>query len=285
MARRDAVGVTGRAALALFVAPGPGATAADVVAELRKLSPDGWIGERNGGDLPKRDPDTGRPLPLLPCPFTAVLLTYIEPSTHTVCPEPFDCLPRQALRTGFSAVRRSRGTSDAAQRVSTSAPWAEVHPERPPWQAVEGLDTNGFGIVSRLHSNGFGVAFPIDMNGFCGATSVLMPGTEHIIQPGKGSILVTMLTRRRPELDRAAYFTRWRNEHAPFGLRIGAAGYRQLHAHGNASGFDGAGMVFFDDLDHARRARAAPEVAEDATRDEMRFIDHSASMLAMFRRV
>ena len=30
-------------------------------------------------------------------------------------------------------------------------------------------------------------------------------------------------------------------------------------------------------------ARAAPEVARDATRDEMRFIDHAGSMLAMFR--
>jgi hypothetical protein len=112
-----------------------------------------------------------------------------------------------------------------------------------------------------------------------------MPGTEHIIQPGQGSILVTMLARRRPELDRAAYFARWRNEHAPFGLRIGAAGYRQLHTENDTGRFDGAGLVFFDDLDHARRVRAAPAVAEDATRDEMRFIDHSASMLAMFRRV
>jgi hypothetical protein len=227
MARRDAVGVTGRTALALFAVPGPDATAADVVAALRELSPDGWIGERIGGELPKRDPDTVRPLPLLPCPFTAVLLTHIEPTRHPACPE------------------RSRGTLDAAQRVWIS----------------------------------------LDTNGLCSAASVLMLGTEHIVQPGEGAILVTMLTRRRTEFNQTAYFRRWRNEHAPFGLRIGAAGYRQLHAHGDTSGFDGAGMVFFDDLDHARRVRAAPEVAEDATRDEMRFIDHSASMLAMFRRV
>jgi hypothetical protein len=260
--------MTGRAALALFAAPGRDATVADVVAELRKLSPDGWIGERIGGDLPKVDPDTGMPLPLLPCPFAAALLTYgVQTINHTVCPE------------------RSRGTLGSAQRVSTSALWAEVHPERPPWRAVEGLDTNGFGGLSPTHLNGFGINALLDTNVLDPATSVSMPGTEHIIQPGQGSILVTMLARRRPELDRAAYLARWRNEHAPFGLRIGAAGYRQLHAQNDTGRFDGAGMVFFDDLDHARRVRAAPAVAEDATRDEMRFIDHSASMLAMFRRV
>jgi hypothetical protein len=65
---------------------------------------------------------------------------------------------------------------------------------------------------------------------------------------------------------------------------------RQLHADADAlprlppaDRFDGAGMVFFRDLDQARTARATPEVARDATRDEMRFIDHAGSMPAMFR--
>ena len=34
-----------------------------------------------------------------------------------------------------------------------------------------------------------------------------------------------------------------------------------------ADGFDGAGMVFFRDLDHARTARATPEVLRDAARN------------------
>lgn len=39
----------------------------------------------------------------------------------------------------------------------------------------------------------------------------------------------------------------------------------------------------FRDEQHAAAARAAPEIAHDATRDEMRFVDHRRSMLAMFR--
>jgi hypothetical protein len=42
-------------------------------------------------------------------------------------------------------------------------------------------------------------------------------------------------------------------------------------------------MVFFRGLEHVADARAAPEIARDATRDEMAFIDHERSMLAMFR--
>jgi hypothetical protein len=98
-----------------------------------------------------------------------------------------------------------------------------------------------------------------------------------------------MLTRRRADFTPAAYRKHWLDEHAPFGLRIDAAGYRQLHAdHAPSPGlppadrFDGAGLVFFRDVAHMAAARSAPEVAQDATRDEMRFVDHAGSMLAMF---
>ncbi len=132
-------------------------------------------------------------------------------------------------------------------------------------------------------------------------TSALIVGTEYIVRPGAGSILVAMLTTRRDDLTRRAYFDRWLTGHAPFGLRIDAAGYRQLHADaasdpGESFGiadpppanlavnpYDGIGMVMFRDLDHVSRSRASPEIARDATGDEMRFIDHSRSMLMMFR--
>lgn len=109
-----------------------------------------------------------------------------------------------------------------------------------------------------------------------------LTGEQHVVKPGDGDVLVLMLVRRRPELSRDAFHDRWLRGHAPFGLRTAASGYRQLHAQGE-DGFDGAGLVFFRHLDHAAAARSAPEIARDATLDEMQFIDHGRSMLAMFR--
>jgi catechol 2,3-dioxygenase-like lactoylglutathione lyase family enzyme len=115
-----------------------------------------------------------------------------------------------------------------------------------------------------------------------GAGDLLLEGTEYTVQPGTGGILVIMLVRRHQELSHAAFAERWLHGHARFGNRIGASGYRQLHVDDDRV-FNGVGMVFFRDPDHMAAARAAPEVARDATRDEITFIDHSQSMLAMFR--
>ncbi len=115
--------------------------------------------------------------------------------------------------------------------------------------------------------------------------SVLLAGTQYIVKPGDGAILVMMLVRRRADFSHQAFRDRWLNGHARFGLQTAASGYRQLHSGEEPApdGFDGAGLVFFRDLDHVANARAAPEIAREATRDEMQFIDHSRSMLAMFR--
>ncbi|MFA6114674.1 MAG: EthD domain-containing protein [Sphingomonas sp.] len=205
-------------ALALFAAAAPGRSGAEIAAAL--AMPGVRVGKRIGADLPKRDPDTGAPLPLLPCPFAAILLAPGPASAR---------IP--ALRT---TLNRAAGAIDLAG-------------------------------------------------------SVLLIGIQHIVTPGDGAILVTMLTRRRADFTPAAYRARWLNEHASFGQRVDATGYRQLHADSAtcpglppADRFDGAGMIFFSDPDQMASARAAPEVAQDATRDEMRFIDHAGSMLAMF---
>jgi hypothetical protein len=60
--------------------------------------------------------------------------------------------------------------------------------------------------------------------------SALVAGTEHVVKPGDGAILVTMLVSRRAGFTRAAFLERWLVGHGPFGLRTGASGYRQLHA-------------------------------------------------------
>lgn len=179
------------AATALLLPAGP---AGDVA-----IPPGFRPGARIDAELPKRDPRTGKPLPLLPCPFAALLL----------------------------------GGGPAPE-------------------AIPG--------------------------------ALRLAGTQHIVKPGDGDLLVIMLARRRAGLSHAAFRQRWLHGHARFGLATGASGYRQLHPHGepDADGFDGAGLVFFRDVAHAAACRAAPEIARDATADEMEFIDHGRSMLAMF---
>ena len=115
--------------------------------------------------------------------------------------------------------------------------------------------------------------------------ALALVGMQHIVKPGDGDLLIVMLARRRPELSHETFCTRWLEGHARFGLATAASGYRQLHPDEAPAedGFDGAGLVFFRDLDHVARSRAAPEIARAATADEMEFIDHSRSMLMMFR--
>lgn len=163
------------------------------------LAPPGFrLGRRVDVDLPKRDPHSGAPLPLLPAPWRALFF--------------------------------------------------------------------GTGLIAP-------------------SGALALAGTQHIVKPGDGEILVVMLARRRAELSHDAFRARWLDGHARFGLATSASGYRQLHpdiAPGE-DGFDGAGLVFFRDLAHVAQGRAAPEIAREATADEMEFIDHSRSMLMMFR--
>lgn len=128
--------------------------------------------------------------------------------------------------------------------------------------------------------------------------SAAIAGAEHIVKPESGRVIVTMLVNRLPALSRPAFSERWRVGHAPFGRRIAAPGYRQLHADAPAetvaamqrtgllgvNAYDGVGCVMFASLEGMRAARAAPEVTRDATADEMQFIDHSRSILMAFER-
>lgn len=114
--------------------------------------------------------------------------------------------------------------------------------------------------------------------------TTVVSGVQHIVRPGEGAVLVMMLVWRRADLSREQFVRRWLNGHSKVALRVSSSGYRQLHASGPESpdAFDGAGLVFFRDLDHMAAVRASPEVAHAATLDEMAFVDHSRSMLAAF---
>ena len=123
-----------------------------------------------------------------------------------------------------------------------------------------------------------------------GSRSAVLVGAEHTVLPGRGGACAVGLVRRRADLDRAAFTAHWRDRHVELARRVsGGAGYRQLHADPAASaalagrlgirdaGFDGAGLLFIDDLAAMGRVRASPQVRRDATEDEMRFVDHSRS--------
>lgn len=120
--------------------------------------------------------------------------------------------------------------------------------------------------------------------------SAVLAGVEHTVVPGCGGVCAVGLVRRRADLDRVAFTAHWRDRHVELARRVtGSAGYRQLHADRALSaeladrlgvpdaGFDGAGLLFFDDLTALARVRAAPAVRRDATADEMRFVDHARS--------
>ena len=126
--------------------------------------------------------------------------------------------------------------------------------------------------------------------------SALFAGPEYIIKPADLPVLVVMLAVRKPDDDRTSFQHRWLHGHAPFGLRMPAPGYSQIHFQDirpdaglppsllTASGFDGLATVSYASRADVARLRATPEIALQATTDEMEFIDHARSMLMMFER-
>ncbi len=128
------------------------------------------------------------------------------------------------------------------------------------------------------------------------ARSVVVAGTELTVVPGTGTAFSAGLVRRRRDLDRESFVRHWRDRHALLARRVaGATGYRQLHAVPEFSaavaaelgvpdaGFDGTGLLLVADAAALAGVRAAPEVARDATEDEMRFLDHSRSFFVAAR--
>jgi hypothetical protein len=120
--------------------------------------------------------------------------------------------------------------------------------------------------------------------------STVLAGVEHVIMPGHGPTRAVGLVHRRPDLDALQFLRHWSEKHIHVARRMpGAWGYRQLRADRLLTrlvaeqmdlmdhGFDGAGQVFFESTGEMAAGRATPEVARDATEDELRFIDHSRS--------
>jgi hypothetical protein len=129
--------------------------------------------------------------------------------------------------------------------------------------------------------------------------SAVMAGSEHVILPGAGQLLVLINNRRLPHLTHDGFIDYWLGYHGPFarehtppdaGLR-----YRQFHADveptrslARAAGltidnFDGAAECYYADADRIRYLMSQNEVVAEATIDETQFVDHQRCVTTLFR--
>jgi hypothetical protein len=143
-------------------------------------------------------------------------------------------------------------------------------------------------IADRLQGIGGRIAAQLDLSG-----SGILAGTEYIVMPGEGPVMLFCPLRRLERLSRQEFQHYWLDVHAEFGRRPDNR-YRQFHtddattviaaaaAGVPASNFDGIALAYFDDLDHLRSKLSSPEIAGDAFADEQRFIDHARSQFLPF---
>lgn len=122
------------------------------------------------------------------------------------------------------------------------------------------------------------------------ARSAALAGTEHLILPGNGPLLVTIANRRLPSFTHDGFIQYWLDYHGPFAREhtppeVGL-GYRQFHADvaatqaliarsGFAIGdFDGAAECHYRDAAAVRMLMGMEQIVDEATEDEKEFVDH-----------
>jgi hypothetical protein len=123
--------------------------------------------------------------------------------------------------------------------------------------------------------------------------SCVLAGTEHIVMPGNGTVILYCPLRRLERLSRREFQDYWLNVHAEFG-RFPGNRYRQYHCEEAATNaaaaiadlppgdFDGLAIAYFGDVEHLQATLASPDISKDAFADEQRFIAHSRSQFLPF---
>ncbi len=128
--------------------------------------------------------------------------------------------------------------------------------------------------------------------------SAAIAGMEHVIVPGSQRLELVFALRRLPALSPEQFRDHWLNVHAEIARGIGALqGYRQFHAddqHSEAAAasagvgvadFEGAAEAYYQNSEAFLKIMSEPAVAADALADERTFIDHSRSVLGLYRTV
>jgi hypothetical protein len=120
--------------------------------------------------------------------------------------------------------------------------------------------------------------------------SVALAGTEHVILPGTGPLLVLIANRRLPQFTHDGFIDYWLNYHGSFAREhtppeVGLY-YRQFHTDVEATrqlvqvsglkigDFDGAAECYYANSDGVRALMSRADVVEQATVDEKEFVDH-----------
>jgi hypothetical protein len=129
------------------------------------------------------------------------------------------------------------------------------------------------------------------------AGSGVIAGVEHTIVAGDGPLVLVYPIRRVAALSPEAFWDRWFRGHVQVASDAGNLGkfrYRQLHSVPDATtaaaaaigvdldDFDGAAIGFYDDREQFIGVAVDPDMRIE---DELHFIDHARSTLAIFERV
>lgn len=128
--------------------------------------------------------------------------------------------------------------------------------------------------------------------------STALIGVEHVVLPGEGGVFVLIANRRLPHLDHQQFIDYWFGFHAEFtrthtppeiGMR-----YRQFHTDDartqellastgfKVGDFDGAAECYYPDEAALRSLMAISEIVDEATEDEVKFVDHERCVTTVF---
>jgi hypothetical protein len=136
-----------------------------------------------------------------------------------------------------------------------------------------------------------------ELNGYIdSARSAVIAGTEHIILPGQEPLMLILAIRFPAAKTEDAYHDYWLNKHAEVARKVPLLrAYRQFHANEPASrdmgksldigivDFNGTAQGYYRDVEDFLEIMAQPEVTADAIEDEKNFIDHSRSVMGLFK--
>lgn len=168
-----------------------------------------------------------------------------------------------------------------------------------PFDAIMDITTADAGDLDRLADRLAGLSGRLD--GLVEpAVSGVLGGVEHVIIPGGGPVMVVIANRRLPRFTHEGFLDYWLDYHGPFAREhtppeIGFR-YTQFHADpvlsrrlAQATGFglcdfDGAAECFYPDQAAVRTLMGLTEVVDQATVDELEFVDHArcvTSVLAL----
>lgn len=128
--------------------------------------------------------------------------------------------------------------------------------------------------------------------------SAALAGSEHVILPGDGPLLVLITNRRLPNFTHQGFIDYWLGYHGPFAREHTPpdAGlfYRQFHTDEAAteklirttgfgvSDFDGAAECYYASAEGVHKLMNDTATVDQATVDEKKFVDHDRCVTSVF---